>query len=340
VVSAVIDFSVDQHCRLNRTKGANTFFAEQKDKMLADLTKKQNALRDMRNKSGPASMDGQREVIVKRKARLEDELSATLGDIAASQAKVKKLSRKLDASAKTEVSEQRTGIGNVGTDEIRAQFYELQIREQEALSKMTDAHPRLQTLRAQVAASQKILEKQSPERTHVLKAPGPVFKAAKLALLEEESNLSWHEAKRDSLQEKMQAVDEKWKAFNEHDLQVVALQREVELCEANYLRYAKNYEQTRIDQALQWEKISNISVLQPATYDVKAIHPRKMLTLGLGFMVGIFGAVAIALVADARNRPFVTPDEIEASLDLPTLVSIPRFKRRQLSPNGRKKNHV
>ena len=58
--------------------------------------------------------------------------------------------------------------------------------------------------------------------------------------------------------------------------------------------------------------------------------------LGLGLLVGVFGSVALALLLDARDRPLVTPDEIEASLELPTLVSIPRFKRRQLTPNGRK----
>ena len=336
VVSAVIAFSVDQHARLNRTEGASDFFAEQKAKMLADLTRRKNALRDLRNQTGPVSLDGQREVIVKRMSRLEDELSGTLSAIAAHQAKIEAVSGKLDAAPKTEVSEYRTGIGNDGTDEIRAQFYTLQTREQEAVAKLTDAHPKMQTIREQIDAARETLDKEPLERTHALKAPGRVYQAAELILLEEEPLLAWHEAKRNSLEGELLAVGEQWKALNDHDLQVAALQQEVELCQANYLRYAKNFEQTRIDQALQWEKISNISVLQPATYDAKAIRPRKLVNLTFGFLVATFGALALALLVDVRDRPFVTPDEVEANLELPTLVSIPRFKRKQLSPNGRK----
>jgi uncharacterized protein involved in exopolysaccharide biosynthesis len=133
------------------------------------------------------------------------------------------------------------------------------------------------------------------------------------------------------------AARDQWKSLNRHDLEINNLQREVELCEADYRRYAETYEQTRIDEALQWEKISNISVLQPATYEVKPVQPRKAITLVLGLLVGSFGGLALALFGDMRERPAAACDEAapngkaESNGKKSRPISIPRMKERPLA---------
>jgi uncharacterized protein involved in exopolysaccharide biosynthesis len=335
VVSQVIDFYIEQHARLNRSGGAYDFFEEQKAAMLADLVGKQQKLRDLRNETGPASPDGQRQVVVERIARIEDELAETAASISAGKAKIESLRETLAAASENEIIEHTSGIGDGGTDAIRAEFYALRVQEEEAASKYTETHPRMMQLRDQIAAAEEILNKEPPSRVEVTEGPGQVFQQAKLALLAEEPLQASLTAKSEKLQTQLADAREQWKTLNERDLQLAELQREVGFCEASYQKYATNFEQTRINQALEKEKISNINVLQPATYEVKPIRPRKLINLALGFLVGIFGGTVLALAADGRDRPLLTPDEVESNLDLPALASIPRFKRRQLVLNGR-----
>ena len=107
--------------------------------------------------------------------------------------------------------------------------------------------------------------------------------------------------------------------------------------EANYHKYSDNLEQARIDQALQMEKISNISIVQPATYLMKPVGPRKMLNLALGLFLGVFGGIGLAFFAQYVDHSFKTPEDVEERLELPTLVAIPRVRANRVSLKTKKK---
>ncbi len=335
VVSAVISFYPDRHGQLNRSDGAHAFFARQKADVLEDLTRTENELRDLRNQTGPVSLDGQRAVVVARIARLEDELARSKSDIAVTEAKVRILREKLAAAPPTEVTAHTSGIGNQGTNDIRAQFYAMQIQMQEAAAKYKEVHPHMRRLREQAAAVRKILEAESSTRTHVTEGPGEIHQEAESILLAEEPLLASLRAKNQVLGIQLATANAQWNRLNENDLMTAKLQRDLELHEADYRKYATSFEQTRVDEALQQESISNINVLQQATYTAKPIRPRKFLIVAFGFLIGLFGGVGLALLADKRDRPFVSSEEVETDLDLPTLTSIPRLKRRDLILNGR-----
>jgi uncharacterized protein involved in exopolysaccharide biosynthesis len=88
--------------------------------------------------------------------------------------------------------------------------------------------------------------------------------------------------------------------FTDQEIRIVQLDRERDIQEARYRKYSSVTEEARVDQALQAQRMSNISVVQPASYDPTIILPRKSLNLAAGFAVGILGAIGIALMAEAR----------------------------------------
>ena len=49
--------------------------------------------------------------------------------------------------------------------------------------------------------------------------------------------------------------------------------------EAMYRKYKDNVEQAQIDQALRLERITNLSIVQPATYEIAPTRPRVGYTL-------------------------------------------------------------
>ena len=70
---------------------------------------------------------------------------------------------------------------------------------------------------------------------------------------------------------------------------MVRLQREVQLEDANYRKYVDSLEQAHIDRAMATEGKSNISIVQPATLDPRAIKPQTALNLLLAMVVGLIG---------------------------------------------------
>jgi len=335
VVAKLCDSYLEQHVRLNRTAGAHDFLARETEHLRQKLARAEEELRDLKNEAGLASREGRRRIVVERIGRLEDQLLANSALMAASEAKVQRLREALAGLPETQVTEKTTGFANFGTDGMREQFYALKLKEQELASRLTESHPVLQEIRRQAEAAKEVLDREEPTRTQVTTGPAKTFEEIHLALFREEPVLSSLRAEADSLQQQLVGARDELRTLNENELRIANLEREIRLHEANYLKYSANLEQARIDEAMENQRISNINVVQPATYDAKPVRPNKLKNLILGLLVGIFGGLAVALVADYLDRSFRTPEDVEARLGLPTLASIPRFTDEQLALDAR-----
>jgi len=336
VVTACIEQYRDEHLRLHRPPGAQEFFAEQAQLVRRQLGREEDELRQLKSATGLAFPERQREILVERVGRLEDELSRAQTARAVSRSKVERLRGQLRTLPATEVSSSVAGVGNDGTDDMRQQYYILRLQEQEAAAKYTEAHPSLQSLRAQVAEAGKILQSEPLTRTHVTTTPDKAFEDARVSMLKEEPSLASLEAEEASLHVQLAAARSDLGKFNEHQLRVARLEREIQLHDAEYRKYAANLEEARIDHALQTQKISNISVAQPASFNSRPFRPRVRVNLLLGLVAGLLGGLAVALGSEYLDQSLRSPEDVEARLELPVLASIPRLPRRQLAVNGRK----
>lgn len=335
VVTKLIEAYLDQHVHLNRAAGAHEFLGEQTERLRLELVGREEQLRKLKSATGLASPQTQRELLVTRIARLEDDLLHASDEIAVAEATVGVLRDKLSSLPRTQVTAETTGYADMGTDAIRETFYTLQLKEEELRSMYTEAHPRMREFRQQTAAAAQLLDQQQRDRTQVTTAPDRRFEEAQLTLLEKEQSLASLQAKAGTLRTQLDGLREEQKALNENELRVADLQRDIELLDENYRKYATNLEQARLDRALEIEKISNINVVQPATYDPKPIRPRKAVNLLLGLVVGVLGGLGIAVVAEYLDHSFRTPEDVETRLELPALVSIPRLDATRLTLSGR-----
>ena len=124
--------------------------------------------------------------------------------------------------------------------------------------------------------------------------------------------------------------------LNENERRIVKLQRNVALDEASYRKYAAGLEQSRFDAALEEQRISNISIVQTASYDPNPIFPHVMLNLALGLLAGICGGVALALTLERFGRTVRSRENVERDLSLPALAAIPRFTPKQAAAAERR----
>lgn len=213
---------------------------------------------------------------------------------------------------------------------MRSRLYELQLKEQDLLSKFTENSIQVQEVRRQIAEAQALLDKEEPSRTQVTKGLNEAHKQVQLALLAEEATLSSLEAKVREQRAQLNSTRGELKAINDSEIRLVQAQREMDIQDANYRKYYEKLEQARIDNALEIGKISNISMVQPATYPVEPVRPRKMLNLALGLFLGIFGGIGLAFFSEYLDHTFKKPEDIEERLKLPMLAAIPNSKMNNL----------
>ncbi len=334
IVAALVEAYLEEHARLNRVPGSHRFLAEQAERLGRELAELEEALSELKTRTGLASIDDQRLQIVTRAGRLEDELLEAESSRAEAEALVRALQEKLARLPRERVAETTEGINDGGTDGIRQQFFALQIEEKRAAAIYTDAHPRLKAIREELAAAQEVHDREERTGTQVRMAPDSLYEQTRLALAAEEPVLESLTARTGALQRQLSEVRGQIQALTIGELQIAKLQREIDLREADYRKYAVNLEQARIDDALESQRMSNISVVQPASYEVRPIRPRSEVNLALGMLVGVVGAFSVALFAEYVDHSFRTPEDVERHLELPALVAIPRMSRAALKRKG------
>jgi uncharacterized protein involved in exopolysaccharide biosynthesis len=326
VVAKLIDCYVGEHVQLNRPHGSHQFFTEQTRRLRDDLSRKERELRDLKNATGLASPSAQRQLLVARMGRLQDELLHAEASQAVAQAKVRELRAKLVSLPATEVSNETSGINDEGTDRMRDQFYTLQVRQKEYQAKYTDNHPKLQQIHDQVAKAKVILDREERNRKQVTKEPSRLHQQARMTLLAEEPALAALETQARELRKQLAGVRQELTALNENELRVAVLQREADLLETDYRKYSNSQEQARIDQQLDAQRMSNISIVQPASFEPRPVRPRVARNLLLGIFAGLLGALAIPLTLEQLG----SPGRAESGHLAPTLTAIPRLKPRRL----------
>lgn len=298
VVAKLVELYVDHHIGSNRTPRAHEFFERQTARLHDELHAGEMKLVGLKNETGLASPEAQCKVLVEQIGRLEDELMSAEASAMAVRAELRKVVEKKAEYPATEVTSRTTGFANEAADEMRAQFYSLELREQELLSRHTEHHPEVQLVRDQIARSRKTLGEEERSLAQVTMGRTRTSEEAELSLLAREPQLASQEALAEKLREQLAAIRGNLRALTEHERQIAALSREVELTDASYRKYREGLEQARIDEALQAERISNLSVVQPATFELKPAKPKKLMLLALGLVIGVCGSVAVALLAD------------------------------------------
>ena len=94
VLSRLIDFYLDKHITAYRTPGSYGFFDQQAEDLRNQLAKTEEELKTLKNKTGVASLDDQRKILLDRIGTLQQETEATQAALAISRAKVKDLKEK------------------------------------------------------------------------------------------------------------------------------------------------------------------------------------------------------------------------------------------------------
>jgi capsular exopolysaccharide synthesis family protein len=330
VLSKIIDFYMEKHVVVHQTPGSYQFFVEQAERLRGNLTSAENKLRDLQNTTGIFSLTEQQRILLGRIGALETEIDSAESDLASSRAKVQELEKKLAITPELVVTAATVGNPNAAADTMRARLYELQLTEQDLVSKFEPESRQIQDVRQQIAAAQALLDKENQARSTLTKGINTTYQGMQSAFFGEQANLLSVQARLEMLKKKLTEAQTQLKTQSDNGFKVTTLSREIGMQEANYRKYSESLEEARIDHALETGKISNISVMQPAFLPIEPI-PRKLFNLLLGFLVGIFGAVGIAFASEYLDHSIRTPDEAEERLHLPTLACIPRVRTNRIS---------
>jgi len=313
IVQAFVHAYYELHHQVHRTKGSHNFFESQETLLRSQLSQANEQLRDLKNDVGLVSVEGQREIIEEQIKGLQRELVETESSLSSSELRIAALRRahpELDTMMPADAA---SSLSTNAIDDMRDQLYTLQIREREMQALYRDAHPQLAAIRAQVTASQMLLDEQE--------------------LRIEQSAAASLQARVEKLREKMERAGEQLQELNENEVAIREQETQVDLLRANYTSYAKNRELARISEGLDAEHISNVNVVQPAALIRKPVVPQKLPIALLGLTAALLGAVATVAFSEYLDPSLKSVAQVENELEMPVLLSVPHMRGRDVLLN-------
>ncbi len=308
ILQTLVDVYREQHVAVNATE-SYSFFEKQAEQLKTQLLKATQELGELKSRLGITSIADQRQLLETQLTTLNKDIHDTIAAISAAKARLAALGDEQGAEL-ADPSESAITTTQMAVDQMRDTLYRLQIEEREYQAKYQPEHPALVAVRHQVRDVEAILRRQ--------------------AVLMEKAQLGTLQARLDSLQESRRQTQHALLELNQNEVAVSQLERRVELLRTTYQKYSELAEQARVAQALDNEQLTNVKVVQPATFVAKAASPKPTVVLSLGMVAAIFGGLTVAVLAEMLDTTFRTPEQVELALHLPVLVAIPRYRREQL----------
>lgn len=320
ILTALVDVYLGEHLRIHRTQGSHEFFLAQTELAREQLERAATELRDAKNQYGIVTIAGRRDSLQDQITTVESDLLTTRAALRSAQAKLTASRLLLADLPPSVVSQFIDGLPNEAGANFQTLLRQLQVREQEILSTVTPSHPSALAIRQQVQQVERILANAE------LHGAG----ATDAAVLTEQVDIDALSARLTALETQRAELLGQLGQLNEQEVHVAELERRVTLLEETYLRYSRSLEQTRVDQELKRERISNVNILQAPSLVRDPTSPVIWLTLLLAAVAGAIGALALALLSDQFDTSLKTPEEAERVLQLPVVMNIPQREQQRV----------
>ncbi len=321
-LSTLIDLFLDRHIEIHSTQASPAFFEQHSSELLAKLTSVENRLKAFRDENHIASIDVQKDALISQVTGLDVAMNETTGQVRASDARIIALQNSINSRPEVTELSRVTGITNPAADNIKTRLIDLKFKETDLSARYPDDERALKDIRQQIDVAVSELAKEDDTRSEITTGRDQNIQALRLDLVTERSNLYANMARVQSLRDERNAKHAELTKLAGMGVELVRLERMVDISDQEYREYIAHYQRAEISAALDTDKVSNVSIVQPASFSSTHVAPRRSLNMLLSIFIGLLGGVAIAYFAELLDDSLKTEADVIARLGLPVLTTL------------------
>jgi uncharacterized protein involved in exopolysaccharide biosynthesis len=140
-----------------------------------------------------------------------------------------------------------------------------------------------------------------------------------------ETEIKALKGKKEAQTEQLAEYQRRLKELNERELELNEIQNEVEVARQNSQLYLTKFEESRISDAMDKEKIVNVSLIEPVRPPLKPVSPKVWVNMAFAVLLGGFGGFGLAFFLEYLDDSLEKAEDVEDYLQLPVLASIPEL---------------
>jgi succinoglycan biosynthesis transport protein ExoP len=301
VANAYVQYNLD--LRFTGARGALTWLTNEAANLRKKVEESSAALQNYRVKANILGTQEQRQITAQKiidfnKAYLEAQ---------AQRLSIEAKLQQLTQAAKDPTSAQSffSASEDPLIQKLKGDASALEIEKSKLLKTYKEQHPEIQKVNAQMRQINQRIDDEIQSRIQALQTDYKVAKAREETLLTNVNQL------------KREGQD-----LNEKEIQVLALQREVESNQQLYEVVVKRMKETGVAGGLE---TNNVRVMEEASPPKVPVRPRRLWNLMLSVVAGLGVGIAVAFTIDYFDTTVKTPNDVERYLGLPVIGIVPTF---------------
>ncbi len=231
----------------------------------------------------------------------------------------------------------RTFKGEKGISAIDEEMAEL-LKEKTSLStaafqSTTEAQiqsaTEAQTALAQIKSEQADMRATYKPDSPLLKQMNESVAIAKKELYSRQADVRAKGSATNSLKSKIASINQRISWLEQQRGEYNELEQQIRMDEENYQYYQQRGEEARVNNLLNSQNITRISIIDTPTASPIPVRPNKKLILLAFLMAGMLCGLAAVLISEVLDDRLITSDQVRAATGLPVLASFSKAKRRK-----------
>jgi len=326
ILKELISVFQEEHLRIHRNQNSKQFFVQQLKQLEEELSTAQWNLRDAKNEIGVVSVLDRRMTLESEMKEVEVAQYSAKQELSRNIATINDLITQTETIPMRDTGDKRT-MPNSGVDQLNSQLYTLKVKRLDLVSRLSEEHPLVQAVTRQIKEAQGVVDAEESTREEVVDRVNPIHEALLLQLAQQQSARAGLDALLETLDQQRVSVLKNLNELNNAEVRIDDLTRRVAVSEKQFFRYSDDLEQASIDAEMEEQRISNISLVQPAALIEKPIKPSKTLVALGGLLVAIGGTISIVVISEKTDQRVRTPAAAESLLGVPVMATLPLDSR-------------
>jgi len=306
VVNTLVDLYLERHLEIHKSPTSHEFLREQSQILDQRLKRAEEKLEAFKNEHDVTALEEEQSILLRQEADLRTELNRTLSQEAEIENRIRHLAKTPETIP--------LNRNDDTMENLEAKLVELEIQEHELLTKYSDESRLVRRIRNEIQMVRRRLDEHRME-------------IVQQEILRNEAELQSIKAKEETQRAQLADFRKKHGKLNRIEMKFGRLREEVEVDRQNYRLYLTKFEEARISDAMDRQKIANVSIIEPARPPLEPESRNISRNLVLATILGGIGGLGLALFSEYLEDSLDRDEDVEYHLNLPVLASIPQLER-------------
>lgn len=328
VVNNLITFYLDRRLQVHKNPQSYKFFQDQSQVVKNKLRQAEGKLEALKKRYNVTSIAEEQSLLLKHEADLRTDFNKTLSQEAETENRIREVRQQLATTPKTISQGEEIDHNPYLINTLQARLVELELREKELLAQYTEQSRLVQNVREEIQmVGEKLAEQETRRYGRSRSGPNPTYQRLQEELFRNEAELKALTAKIETQSVHLADYRKKLEELSRIEVELKALQDEVDLNRQKYRLYLTKFEDSRISNAMDREKIASVSLIESARPPARPVSPKVSLNMLLAVFLGGFGGLGLAFFLEYLDDSLEKPEDVEDALEIPVLASIPEMKK-------------